>query len=86
MKEKIECPHCKFINETFPAAKEMSAREYWIFTEVFCYLHGNKDYCDGTNYNHEVVNPVICDNPLHNIQVEPDGRCHWCEGKELITV
>ena len=31
-----------------------------------------------------VVNPVVCDNPLHNTQVEADGRCHWCEGKELI--
>ena len=28
--------------------------------------------------------PVVCDNPLHNTQVEADGRCHWCEGKELI--
>ena len=23
-----------------------------------------------------------CDNPLHNIQVQADGRCHWCEGRE----
>jgi hypothetical protein len=21
-----------------------------------------------------------CDNPLHNIQVQQDGRCHHCEG------
>lgn len=33
---------------------------------------------------HGVVNSVVCDNPLHNTQVEADGRCHWCEGKELI--
>jgi len=32
----------------------------------------------------DVVNSVVCDNPLHNTQVEADGRCHWCEGKELI--
>ena len=25
-----------------------------------------------------------CDNPLHNIQVEADGRCHWCESKVLL--
>ena len=24
----------------------------------------------------------LCENPLHNIQVEADGRCHWCESKE----
>jgi hypothetical protein len=23
-----------------------------------------------------------CNNPVHNIQVKQDGRCHWCEGKE----
>jgi hypothetical protein len=22
-----------------------------------------------------------CKNPVHNIQVEADGRCHWCESK-----
>jgi len=25
-----------------------------------------------------------CDNPLHNTQVEADGRCHWCESKVLL--
>lgn len=24
---------------------------------------------------------MLCKNPLHNIQVEQDGRCHWCESK-----
>jgi len=33
---------------------------------------------------HIVVNSVVCDNPLHNTQVEADGRCHWCESNELI--
>jgi len=31
-----------------------------------------------------VVNSVVCDNPLHNTQVVADGRCHHCEGEELI--
>lgn len=26
----------------------------------------------------------VCDNDLHNTQVEADGRCHHCEGKDMI--
>jgi hypothetical protein len=26
-----------------------------------------------------------CDSPLHNVQVEADGRCHWCESKTKLT-
>ena len=45
--EKGKCKHCEFISRSFPSASEMTNREYWLFTEVFCYLHGNKDECDG---------------------------------------
>ncbi len=43
---KIECPHCKWMKETFDYAEESTNREYWIMTEVFVYLHNGKDYCD----------------------------------------
>ncbi len=48
-----ECPHCKFLHETFlknpnPGSAE---RDYYLMTEVFVYLHGG-DVC---NYSNEVV-------------------------------
>ena len=43
---KNKCKHCKFIEKTFPNASEMTDREYWIFTEVFCYLHDGNDFCN----------------------------------------
>ena len=51
MSEK--CPHCEFLSKTFPGCPgsgekyPMSNREYWLFTEVFCYLHNGKDECEG---------------------------------------
>lgn len=44
--KKKHCNHCTFINNLFPNANEMTGREYFIYTEVFLYLHG-VDYCDG---------------------------------------
>ncbi len=35
--------------------KIMSNREYWIWTEVFVYLHGGVDHCKG-----EAVECVHC--------------------------
>jgi len=46
IKPYTECPHCKFISETFLPANDGTDREYWLMTEVFVYLHGGKDYCD----------------------------------------
>lgn len=44
--EKEKCPHCEFISNTFHEEIKNNY-EYWIMTEVFVYLHGGKDYCDG---------------------------------------
>jgi len=47
--EKQECPHCKFLDSVFQPIlkmKDSTNREYWIFTEMFVYLHDGKDYCD----------------------------------------
>lgn len=43
------CVACDFLRKTFPKADEMTNREYWLFTEVFVYLHNGKDYCE-VNY------------------------------------
>ena len=41
-----ECPHCKFIEETFCGDHPIdSNRNYWHMTEVFVYLHDGKSYC-----------------------------------------
>lgn len=39
-----ECPHCKFLSETFLNHSDSNNREYWLMTEVFVYLH-NGDVC-----------------------------------------
>lgn len=39
-----DCPHCAFVEKTFPPVGEITGREYWIMTEVFVYLHGS-DTC-----------------------------------------
>jgi len=38
------CKHSTFFKATF--SNLANEREYWIFTEVFCYLHGGKDFCN----------------------------------------
>ena len=43
---RTNCPHCKFLDTLFSDIKHRSYREYWIYTEVFVYLHGGKDYCN----------------------------------------
>lgn len=39
-----KCPHCAFL-ETL--GKPQSNREYWMWTEMFVYLHGGADHCPG---------------------------------------
>ena len=39
-----KCKHQDFFDKTFTDLE--NPREYWIFTEVFCYLHGDIDYCN----------------------------------------
>lgn len=48
----MSCPHCEFISDTFPEAKELSDREYWILTEIFTYLHDG----DECNYSEPLTN------------------------------
>ena len=45
--KKTTCKHCLFISALFPPANDMTPREYYTFTEVFCYLHDDKGECDG---------------------------------------
>ena len=39
------CPHCKFLDNTF--GEILSNREYWLYTEMFVYLHNGADHCIG---------------------------------------
>ena len=50
MKMSEKCPHCEFLSKVFSLDYNgpENNREYWIFTEMFVYLHGGKDYCDYT--------------------------------------
>lgn len=41
-----KCPHCLFLSQRFLTLPERNDREYWLMTEVFCYLHGS-DSCNG---------------------------------------
>lgn len=44
----MSCKHCDFIDKTFEKCETATDREYWLMTEVFMYLHDNKDYCEMT--------------------------------------
>ena len=41
------CKHCEFLNKIFNI-DDMTPREYWLYTEMFIYLHYGKDDC-GSN-------------------------------------
>ena len=46
----MKCKHCEFLDEIFlPLSADWDNREYWIFTEMFVYLHDGKDYCEIKN-------------------------------------
>ena len=48
----MECKQCKFLDSIFKPIFERNDRtyrEYWIFTEMFVYLHEGKDYCEINN-------------------------------------
>jgi len=42
---KKKCKHCKFLDEIFGKLTNRTNREYWLYTEVFVYLHGS-DECN----------------------------------------
>jgi hypothetical protein len=39
----MKCKHCEFLNTVFREIQ--NNREYWIYTEMFVYLHGGADHC-----------------------------------------
>ena len=45
------CKHCKFLYKVFDFENwpDKTNREYWIFTEMFVYLHKGKDHCEFNN-------------------------------------
>ena len=43
-KKHKTCKHSDFFKKTFTNLAD--EREYWLFTEVFCYLHDGKDFCN----------------------------------------
>lgn len=47
---KTICKHCEFLEKVFNV-KDITPREYWIFTEIFTYLHDGKDYCTDIESN-----------------------------------
>ena len=54
-----DCPHCKFLIDTFLLGSESTERDYYLMTEVFLYLHGG-DVC---NYSTE--------NKIQPLEVKP---------------
>ena len=65
--EKRDCPH-----------GEINA----ITKEIWCEAEG--EFCKFMKTCYlKNPQPVICENPHHNVQVDYDGRCHWCESKEI---
>lgn len=48
-----ECPHCKFLYETFlkDSNPYSGERDYYLMTEVFVYLHDG-DECNYLNKDH----------------------------------
>lgn len=38
------CQHCNFLNNLF--GEITSNREYWLYTEMFVYLHDGADHCN----------------------------------------
>jgi len=38
-----KCKHCEFLYQTFGEIEQLNPREYWLFTEIFVYLHGSDE-------------------------------------------
>jgi hypothetical protein len=48
-RKNMKCKHCDFIDKVFIPIlkrKDSTNREYWLMTEIFCYLHNGNDYCE----------------------------------------
>jgi len=47
MKQKVIIPKCKYTNTLNDIhLKIVTYKDYWLFTEVFCLLHDNNDFCN----------------------------------------
>lgn len=54
----MSCKHCEFLSSIYKDGFR-DGLEYWRFTEIFCYLHGDKDYCEySENINIEELGDV----------------------------
>jgi len=40
----LKCKECKLLNKIFKKIK--SNYEYWLYTELFVYLHKGADHCE----------------------------------------
>jgi len=49
-KSELSAERCKLLHEYVNRAHLQTPREYWIYTELFMAVHGEKDYC-----SHEVT-------------------------------
>ena len=69
------CKHEQFINSL---GEPKSNREYWIMTEIFVYLHNNKDYCDCQKTAHN-SDHAKCKNHDHDLKGSWEYRqCNRC--------
>lgn len=59
------CKHCDWLEKNFPIQNN---REYWLFIQVFIYLHDGKDYCEiGSKLNKLTVEPELSDDEYHQM-------------------
>lgn len=45
MDNNKKCKHCEFLYQIFGKTEKLNPKEYWLFTEIFVYLHGS-DECN----------------------------------------
>ena len=43
------CRSCEFLKETFPPVSVLTPTEYEFYTDVFMFLHNERDYCNVSN-------------------------------------
>ena len=48
IKKKGNCKKCEYLMDLFERIKNPTNRDYWVMTEIFMFMHGNKDFCDET--------------------------------------
>ena len=46
----MSCEKCELLFELYDQVPETN-RNYWLMTELFYYLHNEKDYCDERTKN-----------------------------------